>query len=124
MLYIYPVPSVQIGDANYLGIPKHIIATGLVVDESVYNAENGELVSELHFKKYTEQRFINMHKAHHDFNITGAKGGSCAVSYHNPSHQRESTRGVKSVRHVTGVYATNAAGVTYLLYLQFVHKIR
>ena len=33
--------------------------TGLVVDESEYNAENRELVSELCFKKHTEQQFIN-----------------------------------------------------------------
>jgi hypothetical protein len=32
------------------------------------------------------------------------------VSYHNPAFQRGATRGVKSARHVTGAYATNAAG--------------
>jgi hypothetical protein len=81
-----------------------------VVDESVYNAENGESVSELHFKKNTEQQFINIDKTHHDLSITGNKGGSRAVSYHNPSHQRGATRGVKSAKHVTGAYITNAAG--------------
>ena len=91
---------------------KDIIATGLVVDESVYNAENRELVvvSELRFEKHTEQRFINMDETHHDLSITGNKGGSRAVSYHNPLHQRGATRGVKSARQVTGAYATNAAG--------------
>jgi hypothetical protein len=42
--------------------------------------------------------------------ITGNKGGSRAVSYHNPNLQRGANRGVKSGRHVAAVYATTAAG--------------
>ncbi|KAI2498179.1 hypothetical protein MHU86_16322 [Fragilaria crotonensis] len=51
-----------------------------------------------------------MDETHHDLSVTGDKGGSRAVSYHNPLYQRGALRGVKSARHVTGVYATNAAG--------------
>ena len=91
-------------------VKKDILATGLVVDENVFDAENGALVSEVRFKKDTERRFINMDETHHDLSITGNKGGSRAVSYHNPMFQRGATRGVKSARHVTGAYATNAAG--------------
>jgi hypothetical protein len=89
---------------------EDILATGLVEDEKVFDAENGALVSEVRFKQDTERRFINMDETHHDLSITGDKGGSRAVSYHNPSFQRGATRGVKSARHVTGAYATNAAG--------------
>jgi hypothetical protein len=89
---------------------RDIIATGLVEDEKIYDSESGELVSEVRFKKGTERRFINMDETHHDLSITGDKGGSRAVTYHNPAFPRGATRGVKSARHVTGAYATNAAG--------------
>jgi hypothetical protein len=46
----------------------------------------------------------------YQLSVTGDKGGSRAVLYHNPLYQRGAVRGVKSARHVTGVYATNAAG--------------
>ena len=32
------------------------------------------------------------------------------MSYHNPAFQRGAAQGIKSARHVTGAYATNAAG--------------
>jgi hypothetical protein len=51
-----------------------------------------------------------MDKTHHDLKITGHKGGPRAVSYHNPEFQRGTTRGVKSARHITVAYATNATG--------------
>jgi hypothetical protein len=51
-----------------------------------------------------------MDETHHDLSITGDKGGSRAVSYHNPSHQRGARRGVKSARHVTEAHATSTAG--------------
>ena len=85
-------------------------ATSLVVNKNVFDAENGALVSEVRFKKDTERRFIKMDETYHDLSITGDKGGSRAVSYHNPRFQRGATRGVKSARHVTGAYATNVAG--------------
>jgi hypothetical protein len=92
-------------------VKKDILATaGLVVNKNVFDAQNGALVSEVRFKKDTERRFINMVETHHDLSITGDKGGSRAVSYHNPMFQRGAARGVKSARHVTGAYATNAAG--------------
>ena len=86
-----------------------MLATGLVENEIVYD-ENGEMVSEVRFKMHSERRLINMDETHHDLSITGDKGGSRAVSYHNPLYQRGAVRGVKSARHITGVYATNAAG--------------
>ena len=90
-------------------VKKDLLATGLVEDEKVYGKE-GDMVSEVRFKMHSERRIINMDKTHHDLSITGDKGGSRAVSYHNPLYQRGALRGVKSARHVTGVYATNAAG--------------
>ena len=67
-------------------------------------------VFQLTFKADVTRRIINMDETHHDLSITGDKGGSRAVSYHNPKLQRGATRSVKSARHVTGVYATTAAG--------------
>jgi hypothetical protein len=90
-------------------VKQDLLATGLVEDERVLD-EKGELVSEVRFKMHVERRIINMDETHHDLSITGDKGGSRAVSYHNPLYQRGATRGVKSARHVTGAYATNAAG--------------
>ena len=42
--------------------------------------------------------------------MAGDKSGSCAISNHNPLYQWGANRSVKSARHVTGVYATSAAG--------------
>ncbi len=86
-----------------------LLRTGLVVDESVFD-EEGCIVSELRFLPDTERRIINMDETHHDLSITGDKGGSRAVSYHNPTFQRGANRAVKSARHVTGAYATNSGG--------------
>ncbi len=72
--------------------------------------DEGVVVSEVTFRKDTECCIINTGKTHHDLRITGDKGGPHAVSYHNPAFQRGATRGVKSARHVTGAYVTNAAG--------------
>ncbi len=88
---------------------RDLIASGLVEDTEVYNNE-GELVSELTFKKDCTRRIINMDETHHDLSITGEKGGPRAVTYFNPAFQRGATRSVKSSRHVTGAYATNSAG--------------
>ena len=90
-------------------VKKDLLATGLVDDEIVLDSK-GELVSEVRFKMHSERRFINMDETHHDLSITGDKGGSRAVSYHNPAYQQGAARGVKSARHMTGAYATNAAG--------------
>ncbi len=94
----------------FSNIKKDILATGLVEDEKVFDAENGVLVSEVWFKQGTERRFINMDETHHNLSITGDKGGFHAVSYHNPIFQRGTTRGVNSAKHATDAYATNAAG--------------
>ncbi len=91
-------------------VKKDILATGLVEDEKVFDVENGASVSEVRLKQDKERRLINMDETHHELSITGDKGGSCAVSYHNPAFQRGATRGVKPARHVTGAYATNATG--------------
>ena len=49
-------------------------------------------------------------KIHPDVSVTGDKGSALAVLYHNPLHQCSLVRGVKSARHITGAYVTNAAG--------------
>ena len=72
----------------------------------------GCYLSELRFLPDTERRIINMDETHHDLSVTDDKGGSCAVSYHNPTFQRGANRGIKSARHVTGAYATNSGGET------------
>ena len=90
-------------------VKKDLLATGLVEDEQVLDKEGG-LVSEVRFKMHSVRRIINMDETHHDLSITRDKGGSRAVSNHNPLHQHGGTRGVKSARHVTGAYATNTAG--------------
>ena len=89
---------------------KDLIETGLVIDAEVRDA-NGVLMSELDFRSEEVWRcIINMDETHHDLSITGDRAGPRAVMYHNPTLQRGSKRGVKSSRHVTGVYATNSAG--------------
>ena len=90
-------------------VKKDLLGTGLVVDEKVLDKQ-GKVLSEVRFLKDTKRRIINMDETHHDLSITGDKGGSRAVAYHNPLLQRGATRGVKSARHVTGAYATNSAG--------------
>jgi hypothetical protein len=87
-----------------------LLATEMVVDEIELD-ENGDLVSKVRFKPdILKRRIINMDETHHDSSITGDKGGSRSVTYHNPLLQRGANRGVKSARHVTGAYATTAAG--------------
>ncbi|KAI2493647.1 hypothetical protein MHU86_20900 [Fragilaria crotonensis] len=90
-------------------VKKDLVATGLVEDKAVLD-ENGNVASEVCFKCDSQRRIINMDETHHNLAITGDRGGPRAVSYHNPSFQRGASRGVKSGRHVTGVYATNAEG--------------
>jgi hypothetical protein len=81
----------------------------MVVDEIELDA-NGEVLTEVRFKKDVTRRIINMGKTHHDLSITGDKGGSLSVYYHDPKMQRGASRSVKSARHVTGANATTAAG--------------
>jgi hypothetical protein len=84
--------------------------SGLVIDREVRDAE-GLLLSELDFRSLeVERRIINMDETHHDLSITGDKGGPRALVYTNPKLQRGYKKTVKPGRHVTGVYATNAAG--------------
>ena len=69
-------------------VKKDLLATALLVeDEEVYYDEEGEMVSEVRFKMHSERRIINMDETHHDLSVTGDKGGSRAVSYHNPLYQ-------------------------------------
>ena len=89
---------------------RDLIKTGLVVDEPVLD-DKGNVTSELNFRsEEVKRRIINMDETHHDLSITGDKSGSRAITYHNPNLQRSGKRAVKNARHVTGVYATNAAG--------------
>ena len=90
-------------------VKADLLSTGMVVDEIELD-ENGGLLSEVMFKPDGTRRIINMDETHHDLSITGDKGGSRSVSYHNPNLQRGANRCVKSARHVTGAYATTAAG--------------
>ena len=89
-------------------VKRDLLATEMVVDE-VKLDENGVLLTEVKFKPNVKHRIINMDKSHHDLLITGDKGGSCVILYHDPTLQRGAQRGVKSARHVTGAYATTAA---------------
>lgn len=92
-----------------------LLASGLAIDQKVLN-ENGELLSEIDFRSPhcggddVKRRIINMDETHHDLSITTEKGGPRSTMYHNPNLQRGYKRTVKAGRHVTGVYATNAAG--------------
>ena len=88
---------------------KDLLRTGLVDDIEVWD-EEGNMVSEVLFKADTKRRIINMDETHHNLSITGDRGGSRSVTYHDPTIQRGATRGVKAGRHVTGAYATNADG--------------
>jgi hypothetical protein len=91
---------------------QDLINTGLVIDQEI-RCSDGSLLSELDFRSdEVRRRIINMDETHHDLSITGDRGGPRSVMYHNPRYQRGSKRCVKSSRHVTGVYATNAAGET------------
>jgi hypothetical protein len=88
---------------------KDLIKTGLVEDREELD-KDGERVSEVCFKQDCKRRIINMDETHHNLSITGDRGGSRNISYHNPKLQRGASRKVKAGRHVTGVYATNADG--------------
>jgi hypothetical protein len=91
-------------------VKMDLISSGLVIDREVYD-ENGLLLSELDFRsEEVKRRIINMDETHHDLSITGDKGGQRALSYYCAELQRGGKRSVKPGRHVTGVYATNAAG--------------
>ena len=96
-------------DQWFTDVKADLLATEMVVDEIELD-ENGDLVCEVRFKADVKRRIINMDETHHDLSITGNKGGSRAVTYHNPLLQRRANRGVKSARHVTGAYVTTAAG--------------
>jgi hypothetical protein len=76
-------------------VKRDLLTIGLAVNEQVCNDEGG-LVSEVQFKMYTERRIINMDETHHDLSVTGDKGGSRAVSYHNRAFQRGANRGVNA----------------------------
>lgn len=77
---------------------KDLIEAGLAIDAEVRDT-NGVLVSELDFRSdEVWRRILNMpDETHHDLLITGDQGGPKAVMYHNPSLQRSSKRGVKSI---------------------------
>jgi len=87
-----------------------VIASGLVKDQEVRDI-NDNLISEIDFGgEDVKRRFINMDETHHDLSITSEKGGPRSTMYHNPNYQRGYKPSTKAGRHVTGVYATNAAG--------------
>jgi len=87
-----------------------LIKSGLVINKEVRD-EEGQLLSELDFRsEEVRRRIINMDETHHDLSITGDKGGSRSLVYNNLTLQRGYKKTVKPGRHVTGVYATNAAG--------------
>ena len=88
-----------------------LLDSGLAFNNPVVN-ERGELLSEIDFRagECVTRRIINMDETHHDLSITTERGGPRSQIYHNPSLQRGCKRTVKAGRHVTGVYATNAAG--------------
>ena len=90
-------------------VKKDLIGTGLVEDKVVLD-EDGKLGSEVCLKIDSHLRIINMDETHRNLAITGDRRGLQAVSYHNPAFEWGAVRGVKSGRHVTGVYATNTAG--------------
>ena len=91
-------------------VKEDLIKSGLVIDREVRDS-HGKLVSEVDFRSDdVRRRIINMDETHHDLSITGDKGGSRALVYSNPKLQRGYKKTVKAGRHVTGVYATNAAG--------------
>jgi hypothetical protein len=97
-------------DRWFTDAKQDVINSGLVIDETLLD-EKGNIISELNFQSdEVRRRFINMDETHHDLSITGDKSGPRAVIYHNPNLQRGGKRAVKNSRHVTGVYATNAAG--------------
>ncbi len=89
-------------DQWFDNVKKDLIGTGFVEDKVVMD-EDGKLVSEVCFKGDSQRRIINMDETHHNLAITGDRGGSRAVSYHNPAFQRGAAKGVKSGQHVTGV---------------------
>ena len=90
-------------------VKKDLLRTGLVDDVQVLDEEGG-MVSEVFFKTDSKRRIINMDETHHNLSITGDRGGSRAVTYHDPTIQRGTARAIKAGRHVTGAYATNADG--------------
>ena len=89
---------------------RDLLESRLCIDQEVRDCD-GNLVSELDFRSQeVKRRIINMDETHHDLSVTGDRGGMRSVVYHNPNLPRGSKRAVKSSRHVTGVYATSAAG--------------
>ena len=92
-------------------VKKDLLRTGLVDDIEVLDEEKN-MVSEVFFSnKDTKHRIINMDaESHRNLSITGDIGGSRAVTYHDSTIQRDVARGVKTGRHVTGAYTTNADG--------------
>jgi hypothetical protein len=96
-------------------VKADLISSGLVTDRAVHD-ENGELVSEVDFGPPhrggddVKRRILNMDETHHDLSITSERGGPRSIMYHNAGLQRGFKPGTKAGRHVTGVYATSAAG--------------
>ncbi len=64
-------------------VKKDLLVIGLIENEVVFGKEGG-MVSEVRFKMHCERRIINVDETHHDLSVTGDKGGSRAVLYHNP----------------------------------------
>ena len=91
-------------------VKQDLIDTGLVLDRPVYDSE-GNVLSELDFRgEEVLRRIVNMDETFHNLFITGDRSGPRAIIYHKPKYQRSGRCGVKNNRHVTGAYATSAAG--------------
>ena len=90
-------------------VKEPLIASGLAENQLVLD-EHGNVLSELTFSKCAKRRIIIMDETHHDLGICGDKSGYRNVTYHNPGMQRSGSAATKSSRHITGVYASNAAG--------------
>ena len=105
-------------DQWFTDVKPTLIESKLAEDRAVFDID-GRQISELYFSEEAKRRIINMDETHHDLGIAGDKSGYRNITYCNPGLQRSGTCGFKSSRHVTGVYATNAAGETLPLMLIF-----
>ncbi len=73
-----------------------LVSTGLVIDREVRGG-NGRFISEVDFRSdEVTPCIINMDETHHDMSVTGNKGGSRALVYHNPNFQRGCKQTVKA----------------------------
>ncbi len=66
----------------------NLLRSGLVIDHVIVD-NNRVIETELDFwNDDVKRQIVNMDKTHHDWSITGNKGGTRSVTYHNPALQR------------------------------------